>query len=415
MKVVIVNTLDIGGGAARAAYRHHKGLLNCGVDSEMLVQEKNSDDSTVISLSSKFQNITKKIRTRINRLPVNLYKHRSKTLFSSSLLGLRGVVKKINSRNPDIVHLHWVTGGMMTIEDLEKIKAPIVWSLHDMWPFTGGCHYNEDCLGYENKCGNCKVLGSKKKNDISSKILIQKREVYDNKKNMTIVGLSNWIHQCSKSSTLFKYQKHINLPNSIDTTTFKPFDKSKARDIFKLPKNKKLILFGAVGATNDPRKGFKELCESLPYLSPQDKELVIFGNDKIQINSFGLKTHYLGSISNDSSLIKLFSAADLLIVPSLQENLSNIIMESLSCATPVVCFDIGGNKDLVRHKINGYLVKPFDASELGHGIEWILDSSSYDEICNNARQNIIQQFDSNIVSEKYIKLYKNILIEHERT
>ncbi len=413
MKVVIVNTLDIGGGAARAAYRHHKGLLNCGVDSQMLVQEKNSDDSTVTSLSSKFQNITTKIRIRLNKLPVNLYKNRSKTLFSSSLLGLRGVVKKINIRNPDIVHLHWISGGMMTIEDLAQIKAPIVWSLHDMWSFTGGCHYNEDCYGYEDKCGNCRVLGSTRQNDLSSKNLIRKKKIYDNKKNMTIVGLSNWIHQCSKSSTLFKHQRHINLPNSIDTTTFKPFDKFKARDTLKLPKNKKLVLFGAMGATSDPRKGFKELCASLPYLSSQDKELVIFGNDKKQKNFFGLKTHYLGRVDNDSSLIKLLSAADVLIVPSLQENLSNIIMESLSCATPVVCFDIGGNRDLVRHKFNGYLVKPYDVSDLSHGIEWILNSSSYQELCNNARESIVQQFDSNEVTEKYIKLYKNILKGYE--
>lgn len=409
MKILIVNTSDIDGGAARAAYRLHKALLSQGVVSQMLVQSKSSDDYRVIGENHKIIKILNKLRPFLDSLPVRLYKNRTKTLFSSSWLPFSNIVDKINEINPDIVHLHWICNGMMRIEDIARIKAPIVWSLHDMWAFTGGCHYDEECNGYEKECGNCKILGSDEEKDLSRKIWHRKQKTFAKIPNMTIVGLSRWLAECAKKSTLFKNMKVVNLPNPIDTNVFKPFDKEKSRELWRLPKDKKLVLFGAMGATSDPRKGFEELSEALHKLDDKNVEFVIFGSSEPQVSqNFGFKTHYLGSLSDDVSLVTLYSAVDVMIVPSLQENLSNAIMESLACGTPVVGFDIGGNSDMIEHKKTGYLAKAFDTTELAYGINWILNAVNYDELCQKAREKVVREFDSVMVAEKYISLYTQI-------
>ncbi len=410
MKILIVNTSDIQGGAARAAYRLHMSLLASGVDSQMLVQSKSSDDYTVIGPTSKVQKAMGKLRPTLDSLPIKFYKGRTKTPFAVSWLPYSNIVEKINEINPDLVHLHWINGGMIKIEDLVKIKAPIVWSLHDMWAFTGGCHYNEGCNGYEKECGNCKVLGSSKENDLSRKIWKRKEKTFSQKKDMTIIGLSRWLNECSKNSTLLKDKRHINLPNPIDTNTFRPFNKEKSRELWNLPKGKKLVLFGAMSATGDPRKGFKELSATRHKLKDENIEFVVFGSSEPkESQNFGFKTHYLGSLADDVSLVTLYSAVDVMIVPSLQENLSNAIMESLACGTPVIGFNVGGNRDMIDHQSNGYLAKPFDTNDLAHGIEWILNSHNYNKYCQNAREKAVKEFDGAIVSKKYIKLYKKVL------
>lgn len=410
MKILIVNTSDINGGAARAAYRLHKALLSGGVDSQMLVQSKSSDDYTVIGPATKVQKAMAKLRPTLDSLPVRWYKNRSRTLFSPSWLGFSHIVDTINEINPDIVHLHWICGGMMRVEDIAHIKAPIVWSLHDMWAFTGGCHYDEECEGYKESCGNCKVLASDKQNDLSTKVFQRKQKAFTSKKEMTIVGLSNWLNECSKSSALLKDKKHINLPNPIDINTFKPFDKENARELWSLPKDKKLVLFGAMGATSDPRKGFTELSNAMDKLTSKDIEFVVFGSSQPQnAPDFGFKTHYLGHLHDDVSLVTLYSAVDVMVVPSLQENLSNAIMESMACATPVVAFAIGGNSDMIEHERTGYLAKPFESEDLAFGIEWVLNAVEYDELCANAREKVVREFDSRVVAGKYVELYEDIL------
>lgn len=411
MKILIVNTFDIHGGAARAAYRLHKALLANGADSQMLVQSKSSDDYTVLAEVGKFKRKLDKIRPMLDSLPVRFYKSKTKTPFSHAGLPFSGIVEKINKINPDIVHLHWVCGGMMSVGDISRIKAPIVWSLHDNWAFTGGCHIMWECEKYKNSCGACPRLGSDKENDLSRKVFYRKQKIFSQKQDMTIVGLSKWLTECSQNSTLLKSKRHIHLPNPIDTTVFKPFDKQKARELWNLPQDKKLVLFGAMNATSDPNKGFKELSGALHKLEKNEEiEFVVFGSSKpLAAPDFGFKTHYLGHLNDDVSLVTLYNAVDVMVVPSLQENLSNAIMESLACGTPVVGFDIGGNCDMIEDKTNGYLVKPFDTDDLASGIEWVLNTSNYDELCKNAREKVMREFDSVVVAKKYIELYKEIL------
>jgi glycosyltransferase involved in cell wall biosynthesis len=410
MRILIVNTSDIEGGAARAAYRLHRSLLIEGVDSQMLVQSKASDDFTVVGPGTKIQKGLGRIRPTLDSLPLQRYKNRTKTLFSPAWVPFSGVVDRINALQPDVVHLHWIAGGMLRIEDIARIKAPIVWSLHDMWPFTGGCHYDENCGAFRQQCGDCKVLQSPKSKDLSRRIYQRKQAAFQQKKDITLVGLSRWLADEAVASSLFSAEQVVNLPNPIDTQVFAPFDQVAARNLLNLPQDKKLILFGAMGATSDPRKGYIELSQALQKLQTQDAELVVFGASQPQKGAeFPQPAHYLGRLHDDVTLRVLYSAADVVLVPSLQENLSNAIMESLACGTPVVGFNIGGNSDLVDHKTNGYIAEPFDVNDLAKGIDWVLNSTEYGILSGNARNKVLQNFDNKVVAPKYIELYQSVL------
>lgn len=408
MKILIVSTSDINGGAARAAYRLHKALLIKKIDSKMIVQNKSSDDFTVLSQKSKLQMGLNRLRAFLDKLLTKFYKGKTKTLFSPSLVPFSNIVDEINRISPDIVHLHWICGGMLSIKDLSKINSKIVWNCHDMWPFTGGCHYDEECNQYKNKCSACKVLNTNN-NFLSQKVFNEKIKVYNRIKNLTIIGSSKWISKCAKDSVLFQNRSVITLPNCIDTSLFKPIDKTIARDIFNIPHDKKVILFGAMNSLGDPRKGAKELFEAIKKLKVKDVIIVIAGSSKPEFEiDLPFQIYYIPPLNDEASLPLMYNVADVMIVPSLQENLANSIVESLSCGVPVVAFDIGGNKDMIDHKINGYLAKAYQTDDLAFGIEWILKNYSYDKLIKNSRKKVLDVFDSNIVAEKYIKIYNNL-------
>jgi len=409
MKILIVNEKDIKGGSARAAFRLHKALLKIGIDSQMLVQSKFSNDPRIIGPLNKFQKGIAILRPELDKLPLKLYTNWDRTPFSTGWLPFSGIVDKINESNADIVHLHWIFNGMLRIEEMAKIQKPIVWTLHDMGAFTGGCLYDNNCGKYLRGCKYCPVLGSNKKNDLSKRIFYRKIKIYKKIDNIYLVGLSKWMVNSAKNSKLLGSCPIVNLPNPIDTDIFKPLDKNTARDILNIPLNKKFVLFGASNPY-DNRKGFKELKKAINKVNSSEVELMVFGSSSPTKNhNFKFKTHYKGKLDDDISLCVLYSASDVTVVPSLQENLSNVIMESLSCGTPVVAFNIGGNGDMVEHMENGYLAKPFDSSDLALGIDYVLVNSVKNSFSKRARIKVLDRFDMELVAKKYKSLYDEIL------
>ncbi len=303
MKIIHVNTSDIRGGTARAAYRLHHALLARHMDSKMLVQFQVSDDYTVLGLESKIAKGLAKVRTILNPIPLQIYQICDKTLFSPDWLPFSKTVDRINSQKPDIVHLHRICGAMLRITDIKKINAPIVWSLHDMWPFTGGCHYDQECGKYKLSCGSCIVLGSSRIYDLSQKMLKQKKNSFSRINNLTIVGLSKWLANCASQSSLFKNRPVVNLPNLIDTEVFSPVDSTIARNLLGLPQKKNLILFGAMDRASDPRKGLGYLNQALEKLNRDNIELIMFGSgEPEEKKNLGFKIHYLGDLSDNISL-----------------------------------------------------------------------------------------------------------------
>ena len=418
MKIHIVNTYDIYGGAAIAAYRIHKGLNGIGMDSKMMVQTKLSDDKTVIGPGSKFKKGLSLLRPTIDSAITNLCACGSKTIFSPAWLPFSNILSQIDSMSPDIIHLHWICDGMLRVETLKQMNKPIVWTLHDMWAFTGGCHYSDGCERYHHACGLCPQLNKKNENDLSRCVLKRKKKAW-NKLDITIVTPSSWLAECAKKSSLFK-GRHIKIiHNGLDLNLFKPVDKTYVRRIWGLPDNKNLILFGAMNATSDYRKGFDLICEALKRLSDKwsgKAELIIFGSSEPKNPpDFGLPVHYLGRLHDEISIALLYSAVDVFVAPSEQENLPNTVMEALACGTPVTAFDIGGMPDMIEHQINGYLAKPFDVSDLSVGIDWVLsDENRHKKLCLKARGKAVSCFDIKKIAKQYAEFYEDVISTKRR-
>ncbi|MHA1755360.1 MAG: glycosyltransferase family 4 protein [Promethearchaeota archaeon] len=412
MKILLLNTNDISGGAAIAAYRLLKGLQQNSVQAQMLVQSKKSDDYSIIGPQTKWQKVFSKIRPIIDSIPVRFYRQRKKIIFSPAILP-DNISKKVKDISPDIVHLHWIASGFIRIENLAKINKPIIWTLHDSWAFTGGCHIPFDCKKYIKSCGCCPILNSNKKRDLSYKIWKRKEKSWKNL-DLTVVTPSSWLGECAKKSSLFYKTRVEVIPNGIDLSRFKPIDKNIARDILCLSKDKKIILFGAMSAINDQNKGFHLLKEALKKASAKKNkniELLIFGSSKPKDEEdLGFKTHYLGHLNDEISLALVYSAADVMIVPSMQEAFGQTASESLACGTPVVAFGNTGLSDIVEHQKNGYLAKPFDTTDLAFGIKWVLEEDKkWKKLSHNAREKVINQFDIVKVAKRYEDLYKDIL------
>ncbi len=407
MRVLHICASDGLGGASRAAIRLHEALLEEGIDSEFLVQRKISDSVKVRSPYKGVKELLVFLRIYYERFV--LYKKlQTKAPFTIGSLGSNLMRKAIADIKPDLLHLHWIGKGTIGLHDIERIGLPVVWSLHDMWPFTGGCHYDNDCMGYARGCGNCPMLTNRHKNDLSWKWFLKKKKIYQQLGNrLTVVGLSEWINREATRSEIFAANKVINLPNPINITSFKPVDQLVARNIMSIPADKKVILFGSMGSTSEKRKGFAELVQALKKIDPHDVLLCVFGTSRIHQKIAAFEMKAVGTFRDDVSLSLLYNCANVVVTPSLQENLSNVIMESMSCGTPVVAFDIGGNRDLITHKHNGYLSKMGDTNDLAEGIQYVLNSGL--ELGKMARESVEKQFASKVVVDKYIKLYSSIV------
>ncbi|MBV6624852.1 MAG: glycosyltransferase family 4 protein [Rivularia sp. (in: Bacteria)] len=423
MKVLHLSTHDTSGGAARAAYRLHKGLQEIGLDSQMLVQEKSSSDKTVIAPKIRLSQGIAKTKLTFETLPLKFYRQRSKGTFFSQWLPDR-VVSQVANIKPDIINLHWISGAFMQIESIAKFKQPLVWTLHDMWVFTGGCHVAKDCQRYTQSCGACPQLNSNNNWDLSRWVHKRKTKAWQslvNSNNLTLVAPSNWIAECAKSSSLFKNSRVEVIPHGLNTQKYRPIKQTIAREILGLPQNKKLILFGAIEATSDRNKGFHLLQPALQQLSQSgtnhNTEVVIFGASQPENPpELGFKTHYLGHLYDDTSLATVYSAADVMLVPSLQESFGQTASESLACGTPVVAFNATGLKDIISHQECGYLAQPYNVDDFARGITWVLENTQrHEKLSFYAREKAAREFSLELQAKRYSTLFEQIIYETNKS
>lgn len=403
-------TMHEGSGAGRAALRLHQGLLLEKVDSSMLVSQKSSDVQSVVKLKNKTV-IFKKIQGKLFGDYISEI-WGCKTTFSINASPSL-ILNRIKSFYPDIINLHWVGWDYLRIEDLAKLQIPLVWTLQDMWPFTGGCHYNQTCDRYTKSCGACPQLKGDRESDLSRWVWQRKAKAWQNL-NLTIVAPSQWMAECAKSSSLFQNLRVEVIPFCLDTEQFQPIPTTDARESLGLPQNKQLVLFGALSATEDKRKGFQFLIPALQDLSQsgwkEKIELVVFGSSEPEKPiELGFKTHYLGSL-NDELLKCAYSAADVMLVPSLQESFGQTASEALACGTPVVAFNATGLKDIIDHQHNGYLAKPYEIEDLARGIAWVLENETrHQKLCLNARDKAVKEFSLARQALQYLSTYTKLL------
>ncbi|NJL82956.1 MAG: glycosyltransferase [Chloroflexaceae bacterium] len=416
MKILHLSSSDILGGAARAAWRLHQGFLKLGMNSTMLVQNKASDDETVVCFNKKIQKGIAKIKPTLDCFPLEIFSQHKKSV--GEIFSLQwvpdNISTKVSSIAPDIINLHWVNSGFLQIETLAKFGLPIVLTLHDMWPFTGGCHYSQGCDRYTQSCGKCPQLKSTQECDLSRWVWKRKEKAWKDL-NLTIVTPSKWLAECAQSSSLFGDLPVQVIPSGLDTQKYRQVDKQIARSLLGLPTDKKIILFGAINSTTDRRKGYHLLIPALQKIKTlvdnQDIELVVFGaSQPSNTSDLSFKTHCLGRLNDDISLALAYSAADVMTVPSIQEAFGQTASESLACGTPVVAFDATGLKDIVDHQQNGYLVNPFDTEDLAYGILWTVENEERQKkLSENARLKAEAEFDLMNQAKTYLKLYIRIL------
>jgi glycosyltransferase involved in cell wall biosynthesis len=410
MKVLMLNTFDELGGAARAAVRLLKGIRKRDIDARLLVQFKTGRDEHVLCRQGAVRKLLRRLKILIGLRPVRRYPNKPENNFSPSLLPDRKA-PEIQRIDPDILHMHWLCAGFMQIETLSKLDLPLVWTLHDSWAFTGGCHVPFECTKYRQSCGACPVLGSDRENDLSRQTWERKKKAWRDL-NLTVVVPSRWLADAARSSSLFSNVRIERIPYGLDTAHFKPLDKDESRQLLGLPQYKKIILFGAVQAFTDPNKGFHLLQAALRIVGQgaTDMLAVVFSSiDCSRLSDLGMPAVFMGRVEDDQ-LAALYSAADVFVLPSKLENLPLTILESMACGTPCVAFRQGGLPDQVEHEVSGYLAKPYDVEDLARGIVWVLENEDrHATLSTRARQWIESEFSSEVESKRYAALYRELL------
>lgn len=413
MRICLVSTSDGGGGAAIATGRLHDGLLSAGLDSRWLVGSVTGERQRLIGPKTRWERLFNTCRVTLDRIPIWNRSRSVQRQFSIDWVPNR-LGAYIGCLEPDIINLHWVGGGFLRPETLARINKPVVWTLHDMWAFTGGCHYSGGCAHYRGMCGYCPLLGSQREHDVSRWVYKRKARTYP-MVNMTIVTPSKWLADCARKSSLLKGTRIEVIPNGVDVRRYSEEKQERARYLLHLPMRGRLILMGAVRVSGDRRKGIDILEKAANFLAEnrrtEDVSIVIFGANEHDINlNFGMPVHCLGTLANDNAVALAYSAADVFVAPSREDNLPNTVLEAMSCGTPVVAFDIGGMSDIIDHQSNGYLATPMDVYDFTHGIMWVLDGKiPKKELRSKARKKIVENFNLERQVGAYRKLFSECL------
>jgi len=414
MNITILSTTDLAHGAGVAAYRLHQSLVQAGENSRMLVSLKVSNDSHVYQIkpnpSSSLSYLKSKLQDKSEKLvnsiaPQCIYSTNNKSVLEHPYVVESDVINLHN--------LHWDEKNFsLNILPILSKKVPLVWTLHDMWAFTGHCIYSLDCDRWKIGCGKCPDLTSyiPLKIDTTAWLYKIKQQIYQNSQ-ITIVAPSKWLVNLAKQSPLFKDFPVEHIPYGIDQTIYYPLDKKQVRQVLNIDTDAPTIIFVA-SSLNDTRKGGIYLEQALEKIQHQFKDLqiLLLGHGRVCHNNTHLKIIELGYIQSPRIMPLLYSAADLMICPTIADNLPNTVLESLACGTPVVGFNIGGVPDMVEHLENGYIAVTKNADDLATGITTLLNDTAKRKAMEvKAVNTITEKFSFSLQAERYIQLYNSIV------
>lgn len=419
MNVLIINTSEKTGGAAVASNRLMNALNNSGVKARMLVRDKETDEITVAPIGHHWR---AQWAFLWERLCIFLHLHLKRThLFEIDIANAGiDVTKSRYFKEADIIHLEWINQGMLSLKGIRKILnsgKPVVWTMHDMWPATSICHYTRNCNNYQSTCHNCSLLpngGSGK--DISNKVWRAKKSAIANH-TIHFVTCSQWLQRQASASALLHSQPITTIPNPINIHVFNPINKKEARIRMGLPTDKRIILFVSQRVT-DERKGMKFFVEAINNMVTADNSVtdntavaILGGHSEEIAGKLPIKTYPLGYISDDRKIVDVYNSADAFVLPSLEDNLPNTIMEAMACGVPCVGFNVGGIPEMIDHKTTGYVAKERDAADLAHGIEWVLSDEHNQELSKNAVDKVQRTYSERAVAMKYIDVYTDALAQ----
>ncbi|MBQ6167056.1 MAG: glycosyltransferase family 4 protein [Muribaculaceae bacterium] len=419
MRVLIVNTAERTGGAAIAANRLMHALNHNGVETRMLVRDRKTDAPEVVNIPQSL------------RLKANFLWERG-VIWLANGLKKQGIFQ-VDIANAgtditampefqwaDVIHLHWVNQGFLSLNDLERILTsgkPVVVTMHDQWYFTGICHYSGGCDKYQTQCQHCPMLKGGGTWDVARRVFDRKRAMYQGR-NLTFVGCSRWMADMARQSRLTQGHTVTNIPNAIDTDVFKPIDKQEARRRHNLPLDKKLLLFGAQRIT-DERKGFRFLVEACEHIKmhhptlPDRLGIVVLGGDAQSVKeALPLPVYSVGYLNNEKEIAELYNAADLFVTPSLQDNLPNTIVEAMSCGVPCVGFNVGGIPEMITHRQDGYVADYCDSIDFAQGIAWCLDEQRQPALSAAARAAAVATYSEQAAAHRYQAIYQSAFTDH---
>lgn len=417
MRVLLINTSERIGGAAVAASRLMEALKAQGIKAKLLVRDKQTGQSTVVPLKRNWRLVWKFVWERIVIWTANRFSKQN--IFAVDIANTGTDITSLPEfQQADVIHLHWVNQGMLSLKNIEKILAtgkPVVWTMHDMWPCTGICHHARTCDRYAQECHNCPfIAGGNKRRDLSYRIFHRKLSLYTGH-HIHFVTCSQWLGGQARQSALLQGQTVTSIPNPINTNLFRPHDSLGARTRCNLPQDLKLILFGSVKIT-DKRKGIDYLVKSCRLLAERHPELkdrlgvVAFGKNSEQLaGMLPFKVYPLDFVSNEHQLVDIYNAVDLFATPSLEENLPNTIMEAMACGVPCVGFNTGGIPEMIDHRQNGYVAAYKDAADLAEGMRWTLYEADYRELSRAAVSKVTTAYSQQSVAMRYIEIYNQAL------
>lgn len=414
MKALLLSQSDLSGGAARAAFRLHQALLLSGMQSHMRVGVKKSDLATVDGPQGKVGKALGLLRPSLGDLLMRLQKSPNPILHSPALLP-SGLVAELNRSEADVLNLHWVNGEFLSIGDIGHLRKPLVLTLHDMWAFCGAEHYSPDDVNARWRQGYGAGNRPKGHGGVDVDRWVWGRKLKAWRRPMHIVTPSRWLADCAKASAMMHDWSVTIIPNLLDTRQYQPWPNALARAVLGLPPTAPLVLFGAIGGGKDPRKGWDLLQPALVRIANvlPGVEGVIFGQSE-PVNSlrFGLPLHWMGHIHDDVTLALLYSAADVMVVPSRKEAFGQTGSEAQSCGCPVVAFNCTGLLDVVVHEETGYLAEPYDSEDLAKGVLWVLeDHERYARLSAAARARALRLWAPEVIVPQYLAVYHRA-IEH---
>jgi glycosyltransferase involved in cell wall biosynthesis len=416
MRVLIVNTSERTGGAAVAASRLMEALNNNGVKAKMLVRDKETDRLTVAAVPGQkwmqfyflWERFVVWLRLYFNR----------KHLFEVDIANCGADVTQLPEfQEADVVHLHWINQGMLSLKGIRKILntgKPVVWTMHDIWPATAICHLTLDCRNFETQCAHCRLLpGNGSTNDLSTQIWKRKQQML-NDRQITFVTCSQWLAGEAQKSALLKGQRVVSIPNPIDTHIYTPKDKQQARQRVGLPTEGRIILFASQRVTNR-NKGMGYLLEACRLLAeqyPEKKEditVAILGGHAEEIEGqLPFRTCPLGYVNDEQRIVDIYNAADVFVLPSLSENLPNTIMEAMACGVPSVGFRIGGIPEEIDHQQNGYVADYCSSEDLARGIWWTLYEADHEAVRKACLQKVAHNYSQQSVANRYLEVYESL-------